>query len=310
MNQALGITAAMATLVCWTIGTFSFTEASKNAEPLSVNRVRLLFATAALSIIVLFAFSSNAISSSPEQWLWLGSSGIIGLTIGDYFAFTAYRTIGGSHASLFATFAPCAAWVMGSILLNEQINSTGLLGMSVSLSGITWFVWINSRGTHTESPYALRGMLFAMLGAVCQGVGLVLAKKGMSISHIEAVPATWMRMLVATGMTYFIGAWRTSLFTEFKTLVFQSKAVKPMLAGTLFGPVAGVSCSLLAVQHLEVSVAQTLFSMLPLSVILVAVCTGRERVKWYAWPAAAISIMGVVLLVWRNQLNEWMAFYI
>lgn len=304
MNSTTGIGAAMATLLCWTIGTFAFAEASRNAEPLSVNRVRLLFATAALSLIVVALFQTEFLFASAEQWLWLGCSGIIGLTVGDYFAFTAYRTIGGSHASLFATFAPGAAWVMGSILLNERINSIGLIGMCISLAGITWFVWINSRSEQVESAFALRGMLFAMLGAMCQGVGLVLAKKGMSLNPIEAIPATWMRMLVATGITYFIGAWRTSLITEFKTLVFHSKAVRPMLAGTLFGPVAGVSFSLLAVQHLEVSVAQTLFSMLPLSVIGVAACTGRERVQWYAWPAAAISISGVIMLVWRNQLID------
>ncbi|MFN9583304.1 MAG: EamA family transporter, partial [Bacteroidota bacterium] len=77
MNSTTGIGAAMATLLCWTIGTFAFAEASRNAEPLSVNRVRLLFATAALSLIVVALFQTEFLFASAEQWLWLGCSGII-----------------------------------------------------------------------------------------------------------------------------------------------------------------------------------------------------------------------------------------
>jgi drug/metabolite transporter (DMT)-like permease len=305
MNYSIGIIAALATLLCWTVGTFAFTAASKNAEPLIVNRVRLLFAATALTMIVVLIVPAQQWIAGIEQWLWMGASGIIGLTIGDYFAFNAYRMIGGSKASLFATFAPAAALLLGMVLLHENINATGLFGMALSLVGITWFVWINGRKNKITAAQEGRGMLYAMLGAICQGVGLVLAKKGMNLHEINAIQATWMRMVMAAGSTYLIGAFRTNLWMELKNIFANTRALKPMLLGTLFGPVAGVSFSLLAAQNLEVSIAQTIFSMLPLSVISVAVITGRERVMWYAWIAAAVSIVGVVVLVWRDNLADW-----
>ena len=88
MNQTTGIIAALITLGCWTIGTFSFTKASKLYAPVSVNRVRLLYALILLSFITCIAFQINPIVlfSKPVamQWVWLGISGIIGLSIGSF----------------------------------------------------------------------------------------------------------------------------------------------------------------------------------------------------------------------------------
>ena len=40
----------------------------------------------------------------------------------------------------------------------------------------------------------------------------------------------------------------------------QNNGLPYLVAGTFFGPVCGVSLSLLAIQHLEVAAAQTIFS--------------------------------------------------
>jgi drug/metabolite transporter (DMT)-like permease len=303
MNYFIGISAAFGTLLCWTIGTFAFTQAAKNEVPLIVNRVRLLFAWIVLSIICLFTgIHLFNLFQVPEQFLWLAISGIVGLTIGDYFAFNAFKEIGSSKASLFSTFAPAAALLFGMVILGEQINEIGLFGMSVSLSGITWFVWANGKKSKGKQEHEWKGILFAILGAVCQGVGLVLAKRGMNISPISPIEATWMRMLAAAGITYLIGAFRTNVFKELQSVFKNTKALYPMLVGTAFGPVAGVSFSLLAAQNLEVSLAQTIFSLLPLSVIAFATLSGRETVSRISIFAAIISILGVVILVWRDDI--------
>ncbi len=57
-----------------------------------------------------------------KQWLWLGASGIIGLTIGDFFLFSAFQMMGPRYASLFSTLAPAAALITGIFLLGEGIS--------------------------------------------------------------------------------------------------------------------------------------------------------------------------------------------
>lgn len=315
MNYTTGILAAFTTLCCWTIGTFAFTHASKLAAPKSVNRVRLLFATILLSVITLFTASLNPAElfrlPHPEEWLWLGLSGVVGLSIGDHFAFTAYRMLGSSKASLFNTFAPFAALLLGMVLLAENISITGIIGMCISIGGLLWFIHVNNKNNNqnqVDKAHLTKGILYAVLGAVCQGLGIVLAKKGLLISHtgqdLSAVHATWIRMFTGTVVIYAAGLFKTDLIAEFKEITFKPQHIKPVLLGTVFGPVIGVSMSLLAASLIEVSLAQTIFSLLPITVMVAATVTGKEKIEPASFIAALISVAGVFVLVWREELLQ------
>lgn len=307
-----GLIAAFGTLACWTIGTFAFSLASQRSNPAAVNRVRLVMASLLLALVcaTLFNVSFNQLLSAPTltQWFWLGLSGIIGLTLGDYFAFTAYSILGSSKTSLFSTFAPVAALLLGMIMLNETINLTGLIGMSVSTAGIIWFVQANKKEAeekHDEKPI-LKGVLFAILGAVGQGLGLVCAKKGLSSdAFIHPVHATWIRMTIGALAAYTAVLFRLNIWNEAKQVTATASKLKPLLIGTTFGPVIGVSLSLLAATQLPVGIAQTIFSLLPITVMLAAVLSGKEKVKTNAIVATAICLCGVLILVWRSELNSF-----
>lgn len=313
MNYSTGILAAFVTLSCWTIGTFAFTHASKLASPKSVNRVRLLLATLLLSVITLFTASLNLFELFKlphlQEWLWLGLSGVVGLSIGDHFAFTAYRMLGSSKASLFNTFAPFAALLLGMVLLQEHISVMGVVGMCISVGGLLWFIHVNNKSAetqHLDKKEITKGIVYAILGAVCQGLGIVLAKKGLMVTHegqdLSPVHATWIRMFIGTVVIYMAGLFRTNLIAEFKEIMFKPQHLKPVLIGTLFGPVIGVSMSLLAASLVEVSLAQTIFSLLPITVMIAATLTGKEKIEPASFIAALISVAGVFVLVWRDEL--------
>jgi drug/metabolite transporter (DMT)-like permease len=312
MSESVGILAACGTLLCWTLGTFAFTRASKLYPPKSVNRVRLLYACVLLSIITC-AWSGMhpaLLFTQPlaEHWLWLGISGIIGLSIGDYFAFTAYKIMGSSRSSLFTTFAPGAALLGGYLLLGEQLNTIGLFGMAISVSGIVWFVQItgSKKKEALDKQQLAKGVTYATLGALCQGLGLAFAKRGLILDsefgRIIPLHATWIRMFAATLSIYLVGVFKGGLWQEFKAVSFTTSIIKPVAFGTLFGPVLGVSLSLYAASVIEVGLAQTIFSLLPISVMLVAVLLRREKAELYSFVAALIGVTGVIVLVWRNEI--------
>jgi drug/metabolite transporter (DMT)-like permease len=139
-NTSLGLLAAILTVFSWTIGTFSFAHASRIANPASVNRVRLLYAFVVLGIMtcIISAMSPIQLFSLPEEshYLWFGLSGIIGLTLGDYFAFTAYHILGSRRTSLFSSFAPGAALFAGMFFVDEQLSFLGIIGMFISIIGV------------------------------------------------------------------------------------------------------------------------------------------------------------------------------
>lgn len=316
MNETFGLIAAVITLFCWTIGTFAFTKASELYIPKSINRVRLLFATVLLTVIVCVWQQISPLelfqSPLPEHWLWLGISGVVGLSIGDYFAFSAYKMMGSSRTSLFSTFAPGAALFGGFIFLGEQMNAVGLIGMAISVGGLVWFIQSASAHQYTEEnkEHLRKGIIFAILGALCQGLGLVFAKKGLILEsetgRLMPVHATWIRMFAATIVIYVMGIFKGNLWGEFKAVTFTPAIIKPVAIGTVFGPVIGVSMSLFAASVIEVSLAQTIFSLLPISVMLAAVLMRREKLDLTSFIAALIGVAGVFILVWRNEIVRWL----
>ena len=78
-----------------------------------------------------------------------------------------------------------------------------------------------------------------------------------------------------------------------------------MFLGTLFGPVMGVSLSLLAIQHMEVAAAQTIFALLPIVVLPINYFYYKEKITIQAIGACLIAILGVVILIWRNSLMNY-----
>jgi len=60
--------------------------------------------------------------------------------------------------------------------------------------------------------------------------------------------------------------------------------------------------SMLAASMMNVSIAQTIFSFLPISVILTAFFLGKETIKLPSIFAALLSIFGVFVIMWRVEI--------
>jgi drug/metabolite transporter (DMT)-like permease len=70
-----------------------------------------------------------------------------------------------------------------------------------------------------------------------------------------------------------------------------------MLLGALSGPVIGVTLSLLAAQKLPAAIAQTIFSLVPFVVMIIARVFYKEPLRMRSVVGAVISVVGVVILV-------------
>jgi drug/metabolite transporter (DMT)-like permease len=309
--SATGIGAAFLTLISWTLGLIAFTEASKRISPYMLNHVRLLLAVILLSIFnwLFFGIDPIELFSLPiqEHWLWLGLSGLVGLSIGDYFAFTALKMVGARTTSLFNALAPTAALFTGMFLLEETINIAGAVGIMVSIAGIMWVILLK-RGSNFEGSRAdvRKAIIAAALSTICQGIGLVFAKKGMMDSDINPMHATWIRMLLAVGAIYLIELFKGNYRLFYTPLKTHPSAIKYIIAGTMLGPVIGVSLSLYAASQVEAYIAQTIFSMVPISILPVTWYYYKERINPVSWLAALIAVLGVILLSFQKEIMDFL----
>ena len=302
---------AILTTLCWSLGIFPFTEAAKRIGSAPLNQYRLLLAWIIISIILFFwnglTFFQLFTNPQPYHFLFLGVSGIIGFSIGDYCSFTSFKLLGPKLGSLYTTFAPGAALIVGYIALGETINLTGILGICITIAGVIWLTL-----SKKDSIAALKvgytrdkkGILFGIIGALCQGVGLVLSKYGMDY-YSEKLPtmhAVWIRLLFAFLAAFIVSLLAGKLISNSKPVLTNEKNNLPyMFLGTILGPVMGVTLSLFAIQKLEVAVAQTIFALLPLFVLPISMIIYKEKITFQSILACIIALIGVLVLIWRNQ---------
>jgi drug/metabolite transporter (DMT)-like permease len=305
---------ALLTVICWSIGIFPFTEAAKRLGTATLNQYRLLLAWFILSLILLIFYPLNPITlfQKPGQveYLFLGLSGIIGFTIGDYFSFSSFKMLGPKLGSLYTTFAPGAALIVGYFVLGESMNGWGVIGIAVTLGGVIWLTLsTKDKKASTDAGFERSnlGVVYGIVGAFCQGTGLVLSKVALNFeggTQLVMMHAVWIRLLFAFAAAFILSLFTKRFIQNSKTILKNQENGLPYLfVGTLFGPVAGVTLSLLAIQRMPVAAAQTIFALLPMVVLPINYFYYKEKITIQAVMACLVAFLGVVILIYRDNLT-------
>ncbi len=310
----MGIIFALLTVLCWSTATVSFTKAAIIYEPAVVNKSRLVLATVLLFIFSFFIFIYNNSSIITEftrlknsHWFYFGLSGIVGLAIGDYFVFKAFRTIGSTYTTLISCASPLAAAIAAYMFSGQNINIIGWLGMTITIGGIVLVILSKSKNkTDTKIQLIKAGFIYAFISAICQGLGLAITQMGREMDAVN-MPQPYtiglIRMLSATLIIILADASRGK-FNIFPLAPFiqNSKGIIYIIIGTISGPVLGVSFSIAVLAYLPVAEAQTIFANLPLVVMLFNTMVGNEKPTPIIWFCLLLCIGGIIVLDWREEI--------
>ncbi len=309
-----GLLYALSATLSWAIGVFPLTAASRQLPVASMNHLRLLLASLLLFMLAAIAegasFFSILSTSYFNGWIWLGVSGVIALVAGDLLSFRSYAILGPQHGPVLTTLSPAAALLAGIILVNEHINFIGISGMLITIVGV---MSISLGRTQRQSipdhghGSVLAGILFGVLAACCHGSALAFSKKGFleqaaAGESIGPFAASFIRIFTAVVLVYLL-----SLLTRRTKQVFQhigdSKAgIRNTIVGTIFNPVLSVTLSMIAILHIDVAVAQTIFSLVPLFALIIARMFYKEPISGRSVAGVIAALVGVALLIWRNVI--------
>ncbi len=290
----LGEFAALAVALFWTITALAFQSASSKVGSLTVNSLRLALAFVFLGISTLFSRGHFLpVDASLHNWVWLGLSGVIGLVLGDYFLLRSYTMIGSRFAMLIMTLAPPMAALFGYFILGESLNLLQLGGMVIVISGIGMALFNKPvKGVRLSMKIAPKGVLFALIGAAGQGLGIVLSKYGMA--GYDPFASTQIRIIAGlAGMTLIItllGRW-DSLWSALR----NAPAMKALVAGSIFGPFLGISFSLISIKYTHTGIASTIMAIVPVLILAPSAWLYREKITAIEIAGAVISVAGVAL---------------
>ena len=245
--------------------------------------------------------------ANREAWIWLSLSALVGYVFGDWCLFNCYLSIGARFGQLFMTLAPPMAAFAGWAILGETLSWKSALAMCVTLCGIAISILSKGSGHSVKLTLPLKGILLGLGAGTGQGVGLVLSKVGLQ-HYTEAVPAdapaamatmlpfasTLIRAVVGAAGFLLLMALQKDL-PQLKAGVKDRKGMGYALIMTLFGPVLGVSLSLMAVQYTNAGIASTLMALTPVLILIPYAFIYKQRIRAREILGVAVSMAGVAL---------------
>ena len=329
MIERSGEFAGLATSALWVVSSLAFAAAGRRMGATRLNLLRSLLAAALLLILQGFLKGNPWPTIGADRTWYLAISGLLGLAIGDQFLFAGYVLVGARTTTLLMTLAPTVAASLSWIVFGQTMSLQAIVGMIITLLGVLWVAAERPHATSSITPaQQMKGVWFGAGAALCQGVGMVLASNGLR-GDIDAISAQTVRMS-AGAVGIIVIAFIVSRMNQAARNVAQtknarsssdisvdaqsltaskiiplhvkradaphSKAIIAMVIGTFTGPILGVWCSLYALQKLEVGIATTLMSLVPVMILPVTRITEGRWPSTRAILGALIAVAGVAVL--------------
>lgn len=305
-----GYFAGIFTSVLWMATSLLFTEASRRLGVTFVNFLRLLLAVGLLGLTYWLITGSWVPDVQAKQVVLLGTSGIIGLAIGDQALIVSFVLVGPRIGTLVMATSPLIAGLLGWIVLGEQLGGLAWLGVMTTLAGVAWVVTDReSSGTARSKRDWYLGLGLAGVGAACQAVGLLLSKQGMGHGwldrdcHLDPQAATLIRTVFAAGCMLPIVLLKRRKPQSYRTdslSVTARRRITIGLAlaavGSITGPYMGVWMSLVATDRAPLGIAQTLCSLTPIFVLPAARIIYGEAIGLRALLGACLAVGGIGFL--------------
>lgn len=289
-----GEISALITAVLWSGTAIAFSEASIRAGSLTVNITRMTLASTFLILTIWIAGLSFNLSFYQVGNLVI--SGLIGLIFGDGFLFKAFQHIGARLSMLIMSLAPPIASVLAYFFLNEELSSWAILGIIITIGGVAMVVLQQQDESSEKHRINKLGILFAIFGALGQGVGLILAKKAFNEADINGFVATFTRVFPAVIVIIPLAIITRRFRNPIKIYSHDKKAFGFTLIGSILGPYLGITFSLIAISHTQVGIASTLMATVPILMLPLVRFYYKERLSLISIIGAILAVGGVAIL--------------
>ncbi len=291
----LGELSALLTAVLWSGTSIAFSSAAGKIGSLQLNINRMILASVFLIVtIFLMGYDFNL---SNTQFVNLIISGVIGLVIGDSFLFKSFQMIGARISMLLMALSPAMSAILAFIFLNEIITPIGIVGIVITIAGITLVVL--ERNTNSKYQVTTLGIVYGILGALGQAGGLIFAKFAFNEGHIAGFIATFIRVFSSVIIFFPIMLMLKKYKNPYKVFRKDKSAFGVTLLGTILGPFLGITFSLIAVENTKVGIAATLMSTMPIIMLPMVKYIYKEKLSWRAITGAVVAVGGVALIFLR-----------
>jgi len=289
--------AALLASTAWAFGGLISAKPSRVLGGARFTRARMGLVTV---ILALGGWLAGGWSTVERSDLWpLILSGLIGLGIGDVALFEAFARLGPRRTGmLFTTTAPMAA-LLSAIFLGERFSAQVIIGSLLVLVGIVFAIAFGTKPGQSHTWEDVKGdfrvgILFGLLGALGQAVGLVIADPVFD-GTLDVWAGGAVRAIAGT-----IGLWLLVpilLHRRPQTGTLDARLWRLLVISAIVGMVVGKTSLLYALTEGDPGVVSVLAGVAPVIQLPLIWVVTRRAPAIGAWVGAVIAVAGTALIV-------------
>jgi drug/metabolite transporter (DMT)-like permease len=297
MYILLGYLFAIITAGCWTQNSIIYTHVGNRVGSSTVTHIRLWLAFPATIIIhLIFTGTLLPVNFAPASYLFIGASGIFGFFIADLFIFKAFQHIGARKTMVIMTLSPIFSAVISWIMFNEILSLMQITGVLITIGGVIAVILVESRKASEHTPVIW--IIFALIGAVTQAVGMVLAKAGLA-EGIHPVSANVVRIGSGLAGLAVFTLIRGEFIRDFLKMK-DTRSLYLLTAAAIVGPVFGMLLTLYAFSWAPVGIVTTLMQLTPIMLLPIDRFYFKKHIPRGAVWGTLVAVAGAGLLFLAN----------
>lgn len=289
-----GEVASLTAALIWACSMTTFRRYGAGIPAVKLNLFKNVIALACLLVTIIVCrapFPENGMSA-----INIAASGLIGLAIGDTFLFAALKRLGAQLTSASQCLSPMFTALIAWLILGEKLTGLEIAGMTVTTLAVAGSVvfHLQSPSGDTSAKGQRTGLIFAVLSALANGVGIVVARH--SFADVHVATGTALRILPAIAVL-----WVFSLVRRRKESPAGKGSIKthlwPLSLAAFAGTFVGVMLLSYGTKYAKAGITASLTITYPLWIIPIAYFFLGERVRPGAAICTLVAIAGVLLLM-------------
>ena len=280
----------------WSISSLISADITRILGGIGFNRLRLIF----VSIMLLsYATLQKTWDTINIEYLnVIIVSGVIGIFLGDTLLFMALKRIGPRRNNILFSLAAPFTVILNILALQQKMSLIEITGCILVFIGVVVAIsYGNSKNNNhrwelIEGSIKI-GILFGILAALCQSIGLIMMKpildQGADPIASAAIRCTISALLLS--LTYISKSNLIGSNINFTT----STILKTIISGFL-GMALGMSLLLIALQKADAGIVATLSSTSPIMILFLLWIITKKIPSIGAWIGTIIAIIGTGLI--------------
>ena len=287
---------AILAALCWAVASLISADLARSIGGLVFNRLRLFFVSIMLICYTTLIDTWNTINFDYLNTILI--SGVIGIFLGDTLLFMALQKIGPRRNNILFSLAAPFTVLLNIFILNKEMSSINLIGCFIVFLGVIIAIIYGSSSNNLHRWEKIEGsiivgIIFGVLAALCQAVGLIIIKPILD-KGADPIASAALRTSISCLLLACTFLFNSKNFSSRIKLNF-SIIIKSIISGFL-GMALGMSLLLISLQNADVGIVATLSSTSPIMILFFIWIITKKKPTIGAWFGTAIAIIGTGLI--------------